>query len=133
MGGGISGMSAALNLASQGIEVFLIEKEDSLGGFVKNIFQTLENDDVQQYLTDLIKNVEDNQLIRVFKNTQINLISGYIGNFTTNITHGNNDKSVDLDHGIIIVATGAKEYKPTEYKYGQDDRIVAQSEFEKML
>jgi len=133
IGGGVSGMSAALNLASQGFEIFLIEKEDSLGGFAKNIFQTLENDDIQEYLTNLIKEVEDNQLIRVFTNTQINIISGYIGNFITNITHGKNNKSVDLDHGIIIVATGAKEYRPTEYNFGQNDRIIAQSEFEKML
>jgi len=133
IGGGISGMSAALNLASQGFEVFLIEKEASLGGFAKNLFQTLENDDIQDYLSNLIKNIEDNQLVQVFTNVQINVISGYIGNFTTNITHGKNNKSVDLDHGIIIVATGAKVYKPTEYNFGQDSRIIAQSEFEKML
>ncbi|MFX1469383.1 MAG: FAD-dependent oxidoreductase [Promethearchaeota archaeon] len=133
IGGGISGMSAALNLANQGYEVFLIEKEDSLGGFAKNIFSTLENDDVQEYLKKLIKKVEDNNLIHIYKNTQINSISGYIGNFTTNITYGKDKKSVDLEHGIIIVATGAKEYQPKEYQYGKDQRILLQTEFEKNL
>ena len=133
IGGGVSGMSAALNLASQGYEVFLIEKEEALGGLAKNIYRTLENDDTQEYLENLIKNVEDNQLIQVYKNAQINSISGYIGNFSTNVSYGNNSKSVDLEHGIIIVATGAKEYQPKEYSFGQDQRIISQTEFEKDL
>jgi len=133
IGGGVSGMSAALNLASQGFEVFLIEKEDFLGGFANNIYRTLENDDIQEYLKNLIKNVENNQLIQVFKNAKINSISGYIGNFSTNINYGNNNKSVDLEHGIIIVATGAIEYQPKEYSYGKDQRIIPQTEFEKIL
>jgi len=133
IGGGVSGLSASLNLASQGYEVFLIEKEDSLGGFARNIYRTLENDDIQEYLENLIKQVENNQLIHVFKSAQINSISGYIGNFSTNVNHGNNSKSVDLEHGIIIVATGAKENQPNEYSYGKDERIISQTEFEKDL
>jgi heterodisulfide reductase subunit A len=133
IGGGVSGMSAALNLASQGFEVFLVEKEDSLGGIAKNLYTTLENDNIQEYLRNLIKEIEKNQLIQIFKNAQINSISGYIGNFSTNVTYGNNKKSVDVDHGIIIVATGAKEYQPKEYKFGQDQRIITQTNFEKDL
>ncbi|MFX0021045.1 MAG: FAD-dependent oxidoreductase [Candidatus Hermodarchaeota archaeon] len=133
IGGGVSGMSASLNLASQGFEVFLIEKEDSLGGFTRNIHRTLENNDIQEFLVDLIKNVEDNQLIHVFKNAKINTISGYIGNFSTNVTYGKNNKNIDLDHGIIIVATGANEYQPIEYNYGKDQRIITQVQFEKNL
>ncbi|MFX1571503.1 MAG: FAD-dependent oxidoreductase [Promethearchaeota archaeon] len=133
IGGGVSGMSAALNLASQGFEVYLLEKEDSLGGFAKNIFQSLENDNIQEFLENLIKAVKDNQLIHAYTNAQINSISGYIGNFTTNINYGKNNKNVDLEHGIIIVATGAREYQPTEYSFGKDKRIISQTEFEKIL
>ncbi|MFX1502125.1 MAG: FAD-dependent oxidoreductase [Promethearchaeota archaeon] len=133
IGGGVSGMTAALNLAAQRYEVFLIEKEDSLGGFAKNIYRTLENDDIQEYLENLIKEVQNNQFIHVFKNAQINSISGYIGNFSTNVSYGNNNKSVDLEHGIIIVATGAKEYQPKEYSFGKDQRILSQTDFEKDL
>ncbi|MHA1986777.1 MAG: FAD-dependent oxidoreductase [Promethearchaeota archaeon] len=133
IGGGVSGMTAALNLASQGFEVFLIEKEEILGGFAKNIYHTLENNDVQEFLKSLIKKVEDNQLIKLYTNAQINSISGYIGNFSTNIIYGKDKNIADLEHGIIIVATGAIEYQPTEYKFGQDDRIISQTEFEKSL
>ncbi|MFX1378904.1 MAG: FAD-dependent oxidoreductase [Promethearchaeota archaeon] len=133
IGGGVSGISAALNLASQGFKVFLIEKEDSLGGFAKNIYRTLEGDDVQKYLKNLIEKVENNQQIKVFKNTRINSITGYIGNFTTNINYGKNNENVDLEHGIIIVATGAEEYHPKEYNYGKDHRIIPQTDFENLL
>ncbi len=133
IGGGVSGMTAALNLASQGYETFLVEKEESIGGFAKNIYHTLENNDVQEFLHDLIKEVEDNQLIKVFTQAQITSISGYIGNFTTNIVYSKNKKSIDLDHGIIIVATGAKEHQPKTYKYGQDPRVISQTEFERRL
>ncbi|GAH48265.1 unnamed protein product, partial [marine sediment metagenome] len=124
IGGGISGMTAALNLASQGFEVYLLEKEDLLGGFATNIYQTLENDDVQTFLINLIKKVGDNNLIHIFTNSQINSISGYIGNFNTNISYGKGKENIDLEHGIIIVATGAKEYQPKESMYEKDSRIV---------
>ena len=133
IGGGVSGMTSALNLASQGYEVFLVEKEVALGGFAKNIYHTLENNDVQEFLKDLIKKVENNPLIQVYTNAQITSILGYIGNFSTSIIFGTDNKNVDLEHGIIIVATGAKEYQPQEFKFGQDDRIISQSEFEKIL
>jgi len=133
IGGGVSGMTAALNLASQGFEVSLIEKDETLGGFAKNIYHTLENDDVQEFLINRIKKIKDNSLINVFTNAQINLISGYIGNFKTNINYGKDNKSVDIEHGAIIVATGAEEYQPKEYLYGKDKRIITQADFEKDL
>ncbi|GAG89382.1 unnamed protein product, partial [marine sediment metagenome] len=83
--------------------------------------------------TNIKEKIENNQLIQVFKNAQINSISGYIGNFSTSVSYGNNNKSVDLEHGIIVVATGAKEYQPNEYNFGQDQRIITQTEFEKVL
>jgi heterodisulfide reductase subunit A len=133
IGGGVSGMTSALNLASQGFEVYLLEKKDSLGGIANNIIQTLEGDDIQEFLRNLIKQVENNQLIKIYTKVHINSISGYIGNFTTNISHGKSKKNIDLDHGVIIVATGAKEYLPQEYMYGKDNRVLSQVEFEEIL
>jgi heterodisulfide reductase subunit A len=126
-------MTAALNLASQDFEVYLLEKEDLLGGHATNIHQTLENDDVQAFLLNLIKKVEENSLIKVFTKAQITAISGYIGNFKTNISYGRKNETIDLEHGTIIVATGANEYQPKEYLYGKDSRILTQSSFEKKI
>jgi len=131
VGGGLSGMTAALALAEQGFEVYLIEKEQELGGFLRNIYYTLEGEDPQRYLKRLIKKVQENPLIHTFLGANIKEISGYVGNFRTTITQGSEKK--EIDHGIVIVATGGEEYRPSEYQYGVDPRIITQSELENRL
>ena len=135
IGGGVAGMTAALNLADQGYEVFLIEKSDRLGGFSNKIFSTLENDDVQKFIKELIEKITNHSLINVFLDAEITSTNGYIGNFTTKIIYTKEGVETSFDHGIIIVATGAKEYQPkdNEFLFGQDDRIITQAELEKIL
>ena len=133
IGGGISGMVAALNFASQQFETHIIEKEAELGGFARHIYNTLEGGDVQAYLKDLIEKVKSDNNIHVYTSAEIEAIDGYIGNFKTTLIHGTNKEKVEFDHGIVIVATGANEYKPNEYLYGENDKVILQSELEKML
>ena len=135
IGGGVTGMTASLNLADQGYEVFLVEKNDQLGGFARNIYETLENDDVQKFLQELIEKVTNHKFIKVFLEAKINSVSGYIGNFTTDISFGKEKKKKNLTHGIIILATGAKEYEPEgkEILFGNTKQIITQSKFEKIL
>ena len=135
IGGGVAGMTAALNLADQGFEVFLVEKGERLGGFSNNIYQTIENYDVQELISNLIKRVNDHKLVNVFLNAKINSIGGYVCNFTTNIVFGKDKQKKEFQHGIIIVATGAQEYKPkeSEFLYGKTDKVILQSELEKVL
>ncbi|MFW9875061.1 MAG: hydrogenase iron-sulfur subunit, partial [Candidatus Thorarchaeota archaeon] len=135
IGGGVSGMTAALNLANQGFEVFLVEKSGKLGGFTNNIYQTIENHDVQEFLKDLITKVSNHKLINVFLNCHINSIGGYVCNFTTKITFGKEKQKKEFQHGIIIVATGAYEYQPKngEFLFTKDKRVILQSDLEKIL
>lgn len=134
IGGGVSGMTAALNLANQGYNVYLVEKSDQLGGFARNVYQTLENNNVQDLISNLIEKVNNHKLIDVYLKANINSINGYIGNFTTKINLGDNEQQ-KVDHGIIIVATGAYEYIPkdNEYLYNQNKNIITQSKFEEFL
>jgi heterodisulfide reductase subunit A len=135
IGGGVAGMTAALNLANQGFEVFLVEKGNELGGFSKNIYRTIENYDVQELILNLIKQVQDHKLINVFLKAKINSIDGYVCNFTSKIRYGKDKKTSEFQHGIIIVATGAREYQPKEgeFLFGNDDRVILQSELESLL
>lgn len=133
IGGGITGMTAALNFANQEIPTYLIEKEGVLGGFGNHIYNTLEGGDVQAYLKELINKVENHPHLTVYKNANIIAIDGYIGNFKTTIEHGPNKDKAEFDHGVVIVATGAKEYQPKEYLFGENDKVILQSEFEKNL
>jgi len=131
IGGGVAGLTAALELANQGYKVYLIEKEKELGGLARKIFYTFEKDNPQERLKDLIEKVNGHNRIIKQLNTKIEDISGSIGNFK--ITINEQKVTKEISAGIIIVATGGKEYKPKEFMYGTDDRILTQQELEQKI
>ena len=131
VGGGIAGMTAALSLANQGFEVYLVEKDKELGGIARRIHYTLEGMDVQAYLKNIIRKVYQHPLIHVLTESMISEASGYVGNFVTKVKCG--ERVREIRHGITIIATGAEEYKPTEYLYGQDDRVFTLLELEEQI
>jgi heterodisulfide reductase subunit A len=128
VGGGPAGMTAALDLAEQGFEVHLIERAPELGGMARRIRTTLEGLDVPVFLDELVRRVYQNPLIRISHDATITDVSGYVGNFVTTIE--SNGRVETIDHGAAILATGAAELKPTEYLYGEDDRVLTQLELE---
>jgi heterodisulfide reductase subunit A len=103
-----------------------VEKDPDLGGMARKISHTLEGMDVQAYLNQLIRKVYRHPSIHVSTDATILEASGYVGNFITRIKAGKMTK--EIKHGITIIATGAEEYKPTEYLYGQDNRVMTQIE-----
>ncbi len=132
IGGGISGMVASLALANQGFEVFLIERDTELGGYARYINYTIEGRNIQNFLNLTIEKVRKHKLIRLFTNAEIESITGFIGNYESEIRKSDGSKE-RFKHGVVIVATGAQEYKPTEYFYGKNPRIITQRELEKVL
>ncbi|UCH89176.1 MAG: hydrogenase iron-sulfur subunit [Thermoplasmata archaeon] len=131
VGGGISGMRAALDLASYGFETHLVEKTGKLGGLLKDIHFTLQHNNVQEFLKNTIDQVESSEIIHVHKNSEIVNATGYIGNFNTTIKENNNEFTIT--HGIVIIATGGEGYSPKEYLFNEDPNIITQLEFEKQL
>jgi heterodisulfide reductase subunit A len=131
IGGGLAGMTAALDLAKQGFKVYLVEKEKELGGNLRHIKRTLRGEDVGRYLEALRKEVSSNKNINLYLNTVIQEISGFVGNFKTTLNTGG--ERVNIEHGVVIVAAGGEEYKPKEYLYGQDERVITQRSFEEIL
>lgn len=131
VGGGVAGMTSALSLAEQGFEVYLVEKDADLGGMARRIHFTLEGMDVQAYLNDLIGKVYRHPSIHVSTGSTITEASGYVGNFKTKVS--SEGRIREIHHGVTIVATGADEYKPTEYLYGKDDRVLTQLELEERI
>jgi heterodisulfide reductase subunit A len=131
VGGGLAGMTAALSVANQGFEVYLVEKNTDLGGMARRIHYTLEGLDVRAYLDDLIRKVYQHPLIHVSHDATITDVSGYVGSFITTVKSEGRVKKIH--HGAAILATGADEYKPTEYLYGEDDRVLTQLELEERI
>ena len=133
IGGGVAGMISALNLADQGFEVHLIERSSELGGMARRIHYTIDNGDVQTFLSHLIEKVKEHPKIRVCCNTRIVDAYGYVGNFTTEIASYQNRVIEKINHGVTIIATGAQEYKPDEYLYGKDPGVLTQLELEEEI
>ncbi len=133
IGGGVSGMTAALELAKQGFEVHLVEKEKELGGHLRKIHYLLGGgDDPKEKLDALVKAVSENDKIHVYTSAEVVDVYGFVGNFKSKI-RPQKGKEQEVEHGVVIVATGAVEYTPTEYLYGKDPRVTTQHELEEKL
>jgi len=133
IGGGLAGMTTALELAEQGFEVHLVERENELGGHLRKIHYLLEQtDDPQKKLIALSKAVMKNEKINVYLRAEVEEISGFVGNFKAKIRKQDGERK-EIENGIVVVATGAVEYKPTEYRYGKDPRVITQHELEEQI
>ena len=133
IGGGVSGMNAALGLAQQGYEVVLVEKAPELGGLANELTATIEGAKVGDYLGKLISRVNKNDKIELITSALITGFSGFKGNFATELLVGQDMEPRRIDHGVVILATGAGEYEPEEYLYGKDERILTQLELARRM
>ena len=131
IGGGLAGLSAALSFAEQGFKATLVERTAELGGNARTLYYTEDGANPALYVQDLIQKVENQPLITVYKEAQVVSITGSCGNYTSNISV--KDQSQAISHGVVVVATGGQEHKPTEYLYGQHPRVITQKEFEDLL
>jgi len=122
IGGGVTGMTAALGLADQGYPTYLVEQSKALGGNALKLIDTWQGEDVAENVADLVRKVTEHPLIEVYTDAAIQASEGFVGNFQTTISRSGSE--ILLKHGAVVVAVGAEELKPTEYLYGQDDRVL---------
>jgi heterodisulfide reductase subunit A len=131
VGGGIAGMTAAVSLAHQGYPVDLVEKSESLGGNALMLSKTHKNEDIGSFVKELVNAVESNDQITIHIDTTIESVEGFIGNFKTELRNGASTNTAE--HGVAIIATGAKEYKPDEYLYGTHNAVVTHLELDDLF
>jgi heterodisulfide reductase subunit A len=132
IGGGIAGMVAAENLAAQGYEVDLVERESSLGGNALSLYKTWKGEDIAGFVKQMTEKVEKNPGITVHAGSTIRNVDGFVGAFSTTIEKEGQQKI--LDHGVTIIASGASEFKPEGwYLYGTDKRVVTGLELQSRL
>ncbi len=132
IGGGISGMTAALSIARHGIEVHLVERSAELGGNLKVIHSTLESGETSTLLAETVKQVSRRHRIHLHMESEVVAVSGYAGNFRASIKE-KDDSLHTFEVGAIIVASGGGEYCPIEYQYGQNQQVITQRELERRL
>jgi heterodisulfide reductase subunit A-like polyferredoxin len=132
IGGGLAGMTAALRLGDSGYETVLVEKEQELGGNLRHIHYSPEGDDVQAHLAALVDGIAKHPKVLLRTGTVVDHVDGYVGNFKSTLTTADGSTE-ELEHGVVIVATGASEYTPTEYLYGHHPSVLTQRELEERL
>lgn len=132
IGGGVAGMVAALNIADQGFSVDLVEAAAQLGGNALRIHRTMKGEEVKPFLDELIAKVTTHPRIRLHLDTRVMDSHGFVGNFTSFVAT-NGSEPLQIDHGVVVIATGATEWKPDIYGYGTDPRIRTQLEMSAAL
>ena len=133
VGGGVTGMTAALRLADQGFQIYLAERSDKLGGLANKLIKTLEGDDVQAFVTDLIAQVQKNPKIQVFTRALIVDHSGMPGMFKTGMQSGPQMFYRQIEHGVTILATGALSNRPSQYLLDQSPAVRTQLETQRFM
>jgi heterodisulfide reductase subunit A-like polyferredoxin len=129
VGGGISGMAAARSLSRQGYETHIIEKSDQLGGQALNLYQTANGENIREKVAELIADLEREDKVHIHLKTSLNQVEGFVGNFRSSL-YTKRDGWM-LEHGVVVLATGAFALKPAEYNYGKDHRIITSLELDK--
>lgn len=129
IGGGLSGMAAAKNLAEQEYEVHLIERDAQLGGQANKLYHTYKDEIIAKELAQLITDVQENERVNIHLNTSLENVEGFVGSFKSELL--TDKKTSSLEHGVAIIATGAHGLTPTEYCYGEDERIMTSLDLDK--
>lgn len=138
VGGGLTGMNSALEAAKAGYQVVIVEKESSLGGWLKKNFKIIPlgvpyTEAESNYLAPRIREIESHLNIQVYTSAIIERTAGGPGLFDVTINHAG--KKVSEHIGAIILATGSVPYNPVNLKhlgYGISPNVITQAQFEEM-
>lgn len=132
IGGGVSGMSAAMALGNMGYEVDLVEKQERLGGLLNDLNVVLPaNEPPSRLLDDLSGRLTSNPKITIHTAAEVKKVEGYVGNFV--VTVAKNGSDTQVKSGVIVVAVGGRVLKP-EGMYGYDgERVITHLELESQL
>ncbi|MDX9896279.1 MAG: FAD-dependent oxidoreductase, partial [Desulfofustis sp.] len=132
IGGGVAGMTAAVEAARQGFAVYLVEQQDELGGQVRQLQRSLDGREFAPFLESLRAQVLADERIKVFTKAALVEQNGFVGSFVSEIMTASGGTRT-IRHGATLVATGAREYRPNLYGLGERPEVMTQSDFESLL
>jgi heterodisulfide reductase subunit A len=133
IGGGVSGMSAAVSLARQNFSVHLVEKKGTLGGKLNELHKLYPTDKrSSEIVEEFVQAVRSNPKITVHTMSTVKNVEGFIGNFKVTLDQESKDEALDI--GTIIVATGAEVFEPSGmHCYGECKNVITQFELERLM
>lgn len=134
IGAGVGGMRSAISLADMGTEVYLIEKESTVGGHV-NGYGSLFTTDIEgkDLVANLLSEVKKRSNIKLFTQAELVEKKGSIGNFDISVKVAN--ETLTLHVGAFVINTGFDTYVPAqdEYGYGAFDNVITLPKFNELL
>lgn len=130
VGGGVTGMVAALGFAEQGFPVHLIEKSPELGGMARHLHRTWKKESIPGFVNDLVARVKEHPLTTIHLRSVVTDAEGVAGNYRSSIRKQNSTMSIE--HGVVVLAPGGSPWRPDEYGYGRSQRVVTSLEFDKL-
>jgi len=142
IGGGIAGMTAALEIADAGNMVHLVEKDDHLGGNLSRVDLTAPYlYSARDLITERITRTNESKKIQVHLQSKVTDLTGFIGNFKARISSLNGkanekNKPVEVEIGNVVVCTGYKEFDASRivhYGYGKLPNVITSFELERMI
>lgn len=131
VGGGVAGMVCTLDLAQQGFKVHIVEEKDRLGGHALKLKNTWKGESIPEYVSKLVDDVTGHENVEVHLNAKVKEVSGFIGNFETTIALNGTGDAKKIEHGVVVLATGAHSIKPDEYLYGKNERVFRWHDLDK--
>jgi heterodisulfide reductase subunit A len=132
VGGGVAGMVSALNLAKQGYEAHLVERDGQLGGQARKLVQTWKGEEVQPTIRELIREIEEHPLIHIYMKSTVTAVSGFVGNFKSTVTNDDGQETL-VDHGAAILSTGGEAYRPPEYLFKKNLNVYLAQELDQAM
>jgi len=133
IGGGLAGMTASLAIADSGYDVHLVERSDRLGGNLLDLYYVAEGVNPQRLLRDLVNRVRAHQRITLHTRTELVNHTGHLGYYITGLCtkHNGTDETFSVEHGVTIVATGAREAR--QHPYLKAPGVITQHELEEKI
>ncbi len=133
VGGGLAGMTAALDVAAAGYGADIVERGGKLGGSLAAVPMTAKGADAKRLLSDLEARVSATDAISKHLSTDVVAVSGAVGAFRARLRDRKTGDEVDRVYGTVIVASGAARYKPKEYGLGVLEGVMDQFGLEDVL
>jgi len=137
VGGGLTGMTSALEAAKAGHSVVLVEKEARLGGFQNNVQKvaTFPYKDIQDNdLEELRQAISDNEKIKVYTGANIEKTAGGPGVFQVSIKQ--NGSTSEHKVGAVVMAAGWEPYDPEKLDkklgFGASADVITNTMFEEI-
>jgi heterodisulfide reductase subunit A len=136
IGGGIAGITSAIDILEAGFKVILVEREDQLGGWARRIGKGFPHlIPIKDYLKDRLELLESYPGFKLYLSSGVEGLEGFPGNFKVTIKQGDGT-TVEEEVGSLIIATGFSAFdarRKPEFGYGESKQVITTVEMEEML